>query len=213
MSQQYSERNNFGNGKIPKSSGLLSPESEGYKISESNQFNTGNSQEKLFSEREVYSSQPKEENFNWRQSQDYNYDTLKSGEYVDLSYPNKRLEEKNYDTKDTIDRQLEELKSSIRKEENTFQFHANHEGSDFKSGNDYPSFQNTLNPQNEQLKDYGPSRDKYDLPQMKFNKTDGKLFEKKSELKDTIGFIKSAAGRKIHIPPNKYTNLNIVKAN
>jgi hypothetical protein len=45
-----------------------------------------------------------------------NYSTLKSGEYADYSQPLKN-HDRNYDTKDTIDRQLDDLKANIRQEE------------------------------------------------------------------------------------------------
>jgi len=121
-----------------------------------------------------------------------------SMEECDLSYPKtaEYYNERNYDTKDTIDRQLEELKTSLKKEEDSkFAFINYNKPVDGKS-DEYLTFQNTMN-KKEQNSTYDSRPDKYsEMPMKSFNHTDEAIYEK-NELSDRLGIMKSAAARMI----------------
>lgn len=117
-----------------------------------------------------------------------NYSTLKSDEYADYSYPLKNHDHK-YDTKDTIDRQLEDLKANIRQEEEENKFKAN-----VVSNIGYIKVDD-LNLNGMRTFDHESLSHIQDLSNQKLNQTSP--HNGQQELSSRIGIMKSAAARMI----------------
>lgn len=142
-----------------------------------------------------YPKEEEEKNYDNYNSQSNKYN---SDEYYDLSYPrnNEYYDKQNYDTKDTIDRQFDQLKQSIRHEEqNKFGFE-NYS----KNKQEFLTFNHTFNGKSDVHSTYDSRTNrKYDeMPMKTFNHTDDHFFQKQNnELVDRLGIMKSAAARMI----------------
>ena len=147
-----------------------------------------------------YSSEKKDyKNYN-----KFQRNNLDDSQNLDLSQPKKSTEyykEKNYDTKDTIDNQLENFKNCFRQEEESKLGYNFYNSKESRTHEDYLTFQNTLNNETFGKREQQSNifENKYsELNQKKFMKTEGDVFDKQNkELENRLEIMKSAAARMI----------------
>ncbi|CAI2382838.1 unnamed protein product [Moneuplotes crassus] len=182
MSQQYTERQKYESKESAKRHDFNSPQSDLYSPPEG------------YSENNHYSLKKSgEERHHWRDDTSHKYDSLKSEEFKEnpSMKPSELFSNKNYDTKDTIDWKLEELKSSIRKQEE-LQFADNDAHNLPMKKEEGFNFHNTFNPQQDQFQ--SQQKMQFHGYHKDFNQTDGNLFTNKNpELEDRLGIMKKAA--------------------
>ena len=143
-----------------------------------------------------------------KNTEQYDIGGLNNNQFWDLSNPitaNHTYETKSYASKDSIDNQLTQLKSSIKQEEEKYQYGI--------LKNDYLTFHNTFNQQNQHIniEDHENfNQNELESRNNKLMNTDSDLLQKKgSELNNTLGFMKSAA---VQMLANKYEkNTNVVQ--
>lgn len=134
------------------------------------------------------------------------YMDYRQDEHVDLSYPHQNQDynkTRNYDTKDTIDEQLEKFKKSFNQEDYCYKFN-NPTSTLAHKSEDYLTFQKTVH----QNPSHHSSRDsnylKYeDLPQSNMQKSSSKP---NADLSNRLGIMKSAAVRMIASTYNQPQN-------